>query len=128
HQVVHQVVLGSHGVEHLGDLLRLLALGHGLITEVSGRFGLGLAGIVHVWHLMKSGGHSNRWRRSRPCMRSASERSQLEYIGAFFLLPQEPPMATIRYECTHLLGRLSDRATVVVHVTRQPWTYPYHCD
>jgi len=38
HQVVHQVVLGGHGVEHLGHLLRLLAFRHVLVAEMGGRF------------------------------------------------------------------------------------------
>ncbi|MOA32440.1 hypothetical protein D3C78_1536600 [compost metagenome] len=47
--VVHQVVLGGHRVEHLGDFLRLLAFRHALVTEVGGGFGVvGLARIAHV--------------------------------------------------------------------------------
>ncbi|MCY1433430.1 hypothetical protein D9M71_494580 [compost metagenome] len=48
HQVVHQVVLGRNRVEHLGNLVGLLALRDLLVTEVGRGFGVvAFARVVH---------------------------------------------------------------------------------
>ena len=47
-QVVHQVVFGGYRMEHLGDLIGLLAFRYVLKAEVGGRFRVvGVAWVVH---------------------------------------------------------------------------------
>ncbi|MNE17177.1 hypothetical protein D3C80_1101500 [compost metagenome] len=62
--VVHQVVLGRHRVEHLGDFLGLLAFRHVLVAEVGGGFGVvAFALIVHIASPEKITGHSRAYGR-----------------------------------------------------------------